>query len=283
MRFDTMRTLSPAILALALLMSAGHASATAPAEAPSSASRQAIEAAVAAPHRTPAFAARDQYRNPVETLAFFGITPHMTVVEIWPGGGWYTEILAPLLREHGRYYAAAFAIDDLSADQYRARIMRNFLSKLNEGGSLYDKVNITRAGPDEAIAPAGSAGAVLTFRNVHNWINEGSAEAMFSAFHEALSEGGILGVVEHRAPVGTSDAEMKRSGYVTEARVIALAEAAGFELVDRSQINANPLDTADHPEGVWTLPPSLRLGDTDREKYLAIGESDRMTLKFIKR
>ncbi|MDD3763071.1 MAG: methyltransferase [Nevskiales bacterium] len=254
---------------------------TAPAQA---ATDTALQAAIAGPHRTPEARARDAARHPAETLAFFGIRPDMTVVEIWPGGGWYAEVLAPYLREHGQYYAAGFVVDSDDAPAYRKRIQKRFEAKLAAEPSVYDRTRLTAVGPPDrwTIAPAGSADLVLTFRNVHNWLAGGYDAEMFRAFYTALKPGGILGVVEHRAPEGTDFETMKRSGYVTEARVRELAGDAGFEFVAASPVNANPKDSADHPEGVWTLPPTLKLGDQDREKYLAIGESDRMTLKFVK-
>ncbi|MCH8544966.1 MAG: methyltransferase [Alcanivorax sp.] len=241
-----------------------------------------ITAATQGEHRTAAFVARDVWRHPVETLTFFDIEPDMTVVEIWPGAGWYTEILAPLLRDQGKLYAAHFDPD--TPVPFFRRSLVAYQDKLAERPAIYDQVTLTVLAPPAhtAIAPPASADRVLTFRNVHNWASAGSAEAAFSAFHAALRPGGILGVVEHRAPSGRSLDEQIASGYMTEEYVVALAEAAGFELLESSEINANPADSADHPEGVWTLPPSLRLGDTDREHYLAIGESDRMTLKFRK-
>lgn len=244
----------------------------------------AIAAAVAGEHRTPAFVERDQYRHPAETLEFFGVEPGQTIVEIWPGGGWYTEVLAPIVAEEGHLYVAAFT--DTAPDQpaYRERLNKQLREKIAGNDEVYGNVTVTHLHvPGETeIAPAGSADRVLTFRNVHNWVKAGHAGEVFEAFHRALKPGGILGVVEHRARPGTDLETMKQSGYVTEAHVKELAESAGFEFVAASEVNANPKDTADHPRGVWTLPPSLRLGEEDREKYLAIGESDRMTLKFRK-
>ncbi|WP_339668327.1 methyltransferase [Dasania marina] len=233
-------------------------------------------------HRTPAYMQRDQYRHPKATLTFFGVSPSSTVVEIWPGGGWYTEILAPLLRDHGTLYAAHFTAD--SEVSFFRNSRRDFEAKLSAKPAIYDKVVTTSLMPPEqlSIAPAASADAVLTFRNVHNWVKSGSAEAVFVAMYQALKPGGVLGVVEHRAKPGTSEANMATSGYVTEARVKALAQQAGFVFVASSELNANSKDSTSHPAGVWTLPPSLRLGDERQAHYLAIGESDRMTLKFIK-
>jgi len=243
-----------------------------------------IDSAPTGDHRDPANVARDRYRHPRETLMFFGLEPDMTVVEIWPGGGWYAEILAPVLRGSGKYYAAGYDTENPDQPAYRARTQRAFENKLKAHPEVYDEVLLSKLSlPDHSvIAPAGSADLVLTFRNTHSFMRAGQAAQMFDAFYAALKPGGSLGVVQHRAPQGTSLEVMKSSGYVTEEQVILLAKDAGFVLTGRSQINANPLDTADHPQGVWTLPPSLRLGDSDREKYLAIGESDRMTLRFIK-
>ena len=228
--------------------------------------------------------ARDQYRHPKETLNFFGLQPNMTVVEIWPGSGWYTEILAPMLKEQGTYFAANFPSD--SEVKYYQRALESYKSKLKTDKS-YSEVNISEfyPGSHHAIAPEESADMVLTFRNLHNWYmqrdNEG-VENAFKAFYAALKAGGILGLVDHRLPETRHGAKAKRSGYVKESWVIKLAEQAGFVLVEKSDINANPKDTADHAKGVWTLPPRLATGETDSNKYLAIGESDRMTLKFRK-
>lgn len=243
----------------------------------------AVAQAVAHPQRSAAFVARDSWRNPAETLAFFDVEPDMSVVEIWPGAGWYTEILAPLLREQGQLYAAHF--DPASPVPFFQRSLNAFQSKLAAAPDIYDRTTLTAFNPPTAtaIAPDGSADRVLTFRNVHNWAKSGHADAAFDAFFDALKPGGILGVVEHRAPAERSLAEQIASGYMTEEYVIALAERAGFQLLERAEINANPQDSADHPAGVWSLPPTLRGADgPDRARYQAIGESDRMTLKFIK-
>jgi predicted methyltransferase len=237
---------------------------------------------LAGENRTPAYMVRDKYRNPAATLAFFQVEKNQTVVEIWPGGGWYTEILAPLLKQQGQLYAASFPAK--STVKYYIKSRTRFDAKLADNIEAYGAVNVTELAPPEYvnIAPLGSADRVLTFRNVHNWMKAGSAEGVFTAMHNALKLGGLLGIVEHRAKPGTSFDDMIKSGYVTEDAVIKLATEAGFELVATSEINANPADTSDHPRGVWTLPPSLRLGEVDKDKYLAIGESDRMTLLFKK-
>jgi predicted methyltransferase len=244
----------------------------------------ALDRAIAAPHRTPAFKARDKYRHPKETLLFFGFRPDMHVVEVWPGAGWYAEILAPALREKGKYYAAHFPLDEKTTQLFRDS-RQGFLDKVAKQPQLYSRTVVTsvRAPEHVDMAPRGSVDLVLTFRNVHNWAAEwNNDQAMVRAFYDALKPGGVLGVVEHRAREGTSLEQMKRTGYITESYVIGLAEKAGFRLAGRSEANANPKDTKDYPEGVWTLPPTLRLGNADRAKYLEIGESDRMTLKFVK-
>lgn len=237
-----------------------------------------ILAAVKDAKRKPANRLRDRHRHPAETLAFFGVRPDMTVVEIWPMAGWYTEILAPMLREKGRFIAAAHA-------DGRYREVTNTL--LASDPARFDKVTVTDFQPERgpsAIAPAGTADVVLTFRNIHNFIMAGDAAAAqaFADFNKALKPGGVLGIVDHRLPEDRpADAERK-SGYLKRSTIIRLATAAGFKLVGESEINANPKDLAEWPGGVWTLPPVLRLGDTDRAKYEAIGESDRMTMKFVK-
>lgn len=243
-----------------------------------------LEGWVAGPHRAASNVERNRYRHPVETLRFFGLDPSFTVVEIWPSGGWYTEILAPYLRNSGKYYAAGFALTAKRTPEWRKKVQKRFEAKLAERPALYDHVVVTELSIPERteMAPKGSADMVLTFRNVHNWMAGDYAQAMFDAMFAALKPGGTLGVVEHRAKPGTSVPQMIKSGYVTEAYIKQLAERAGFEFVASSEVNANPKDNADHPAGVWSLPPTLRLGEADQAKYLAIGESDRMTLKFVK-
>ncbi|MCZ6830512.1 MAG: methyltransferase [Gammaproteobacteria bacterium] len=232
--------------------------------------------------RSAAHKQRDEYRHPRQTLEFLGLREDMTVVEISPGGGWYTEILAPLLKDKGTLYAAHYALNP--PHPYYRNSLGKFLQKLAGEGKLYGSVVVTQLQPPLAVeaAPAGSADMVLTFRNVHNWVKAGTAGAVLEAAYVSLKPGGVLGIIEHRARPGTSLAAMKESGYVTEALTIELAEAAGFKLSGRSELNANPNDSTDHPKGVWTLPPSLRLGEEKRDHYLGIGESDRMTLKFVK-
>ena len=234
-------------------------------------------------HRSVAHRARNADRHPAETLTFFGIQPDMTVVEITPGGGgWYTEILAPFLRDQGKLYAANYDPD--SEVGYYRRNADAFREKLEAQPELYDQVEITVFDPPDKLrmAPDGTADMVLTFRNFHNWMEEGSQTYAAAAMYKVLKPGGVLGVVQHRASPDEEQDPAAESGYVREDYLIQQLEALGFELAGRSEINANPKDTRDHPEGVWTLPPGYELGDEDRAKYQAIGESDRMTLKFIK-
>ncbi len=223
---------------------------------------------------------RDQYRHPKETLEFFGFMPNMTVVEITPGAGWYTEILAQALKGSGKLYAAQYP--DTGEDNYYSR-SRKSLEKKFADNPLYSEVAITDFLPrkESILAPAGTTDLVLTFRNLHNW-GEAGIEQVFKDAYTALKPAGVLGVVEHRMPVEQNWQAKSGSGYVPVDLVVKLAKKAGFELMVSSEINANPKDTADHPKGVWTLPPALKLGEQDKEKYLAIGESDRMTLKFVK-
>lgn len=233
-------------------------------------------------HRSDDNIARNDWRHPVETLMFFGIKPDMTVVEISPGGsGWYTEVLAPFLRADGNYVAGSYDPDATS--DYAKRNTARYAEKLAAHPEVYDRITLGVFAPPNLTdtVPAGSADMVLTFRNTHNWMGNDVAGSAYKAFYKMLKPGGVLGVVQHRAPAGSEI--IPERGYLPQAKVIELAEAAGFRLAASSEINANPRDTADHPEGVWTLPPSFRLGDVDRAKYQAIGESDRMTLKFIKK
>ncbi len=235
-------------------------------------------------HRADA-SARDVYRNPQATLEFFGLKPDMTVVEIWPGGkGWYTEILAPYLKEKGRFYAAHFN-EDSSSEFYRSS-RQHFIDSLAESPEHYDQVKLSTFNPPNYvdIAPAGTADMVLTFRNVHNWFMRGGGDervlSAFEAFHKALKPGGVLGLVEHRLADTRPLSDQEASGYMRQDYVQNMAEKAGFTLIAESDINRNSKDSTDHPRGVWTLPPTLRLGEENKEHYLQIGESDRMTLLF---
>ena len=217
--------------------------------------------------RTPQFTTRDVYRHPYETLTFFNIQPDMTVVELNPGGGWYTEILANYIHYPGTLIAA-------QGSYY----MDGFKKKM-DSDPMFGRVEIVSLSSN--LADPNSVDAIVTFRNLHNWLGP-QMDSIFKSSMVALKPGGIFGVVEHRANPGTTLKAMKSSGYVTEAHAIEVALKNGFELVTKSEINANPKDTQDHPKGVWTLPPRLRLDDVDKEKYESIGESDRMTLLFRK-
>ena len=265
------------------LFAASPASATETTPAISAADAAALDAALKGDWRDPKNSARDVYRHPKETLAFFGVTPSQTVVEITPGGGWYSEVLAPYLKASGRYVAAVVdpaTVAEKSRNYYQ-RGVDGLQKKFADGPAQFDKAVLVKSDPAAPVfGAAGSADVVLTFRNVHNWRSANQAEGMFKGFFAVLKPGGVLGVVEHRAnqDVAAND----DSGYVSEAQVIALAEAAGFRLAAKSEINANPKDTKDHPNGVWTLPPSNNHPEADRAKYQAIGESDRMTLRFVK-
>ena len=228
---------------------------------------------------------RDEFRNPAETLEFFGVKEDMTVVEIWPGGGWYTSILNPIVKSKGQLIGAHFHMFD-GAPGYYKRSLDGFNDKVTNN-PLFEGIKITEFHPSKAleIAPEGSADMVLTFRNLHNWYMGDGDEGVlnsFKAFHKALKKGGVLGVVDHRMPEKLDQEEYKRSGYIKQSYAIEMAKKAGFKLVATSEVNANEKDTAMHPRGVWTLPPRLALGEQDKEKYMAIGESDRMTLKFVK-
>jgi predicted methyltransferase len=260
--------LRPSLIAVAALIAAAPAFAG------------PYDAALAGAHRSEGSKARDAYRHPAQTLAFFGLKPNMTVVEIWPSGGWYTEVLAPYLHDKGTFYAAH--VDPAGGERAQAAIKR-FEDKLATAPAVYGNVKVTAFGKGAwDVAPAGTADAVLTFRNVHNWYMADFAPDAFKAFFKALKPGGVLGIEEHRLPEDKPDAMMKTSGYMKVSYVRAMAEAAGFKFVGASEINANAKDTKDYPKGVWTLPPNYTEGDTDKAKYTAIGESDRMTLKFVK-
>jgi predicted methyltransferase len=237
-----------------------------------------LRAAIASSARPAAEVARDKWRHPAETLEFFGLRDDMTVVELWPGGGWYTAILAPLLAAKGKLVVTNTDPNGAgeSAKAYAARLAGN--------PSDFGKVEVKLINPptDVSLGPDGTADAVLTFRNFHNWVRDGIADKVLAASFRVLKAGGIFGVEEHRAKPDADPSKVGVTGYVPEAMVIDLAQKAGFRLEGRSEINANPNDTKDYPKGVWTLPPVLRLGDQDRAKYEAIGESDRMTLRFRK-
>ena len=264
------RDLTLALAGLAAFATAAPAAETAP--------DPALAAAIAAPQRTPAFVARDHARHPLEELSFFGVTPRSTVVEIWPSGGYWTEILAPYLHDAGTYYAVVQA-DGEEADKF-GKLMRE---KIAADPARYGKVVVTTFGKTAGdIAPPNSADVVVTFRNLHNWMKDGTAEAALAAFGKALKPGGILGIEEHRGQRQTPQDPRALDGYVRQDYTIALAEKAGFTFVGASEVSANPKDTADWPKGVWTLPPTFALGQQDRAKYEAIGEADNLVLKFQK-
>jgi len=225
--------------------------------------------------------ARDPYRHPKQTLEFFGLKPGMNLVELTPGAGWYAEILAPLQKGSGGYEAAIVTPKKKEGEdaQDKSALARKFDADAARYGEA-KIVEFDMAAPN--FGPANSADMVVTFRNVHNWVMADATARMFKACFDVLKPGGVLGVTDHRAKPGTSLEETKKSGYIAEEYVIRMATEAGFKLEARSEINANPTDTKDYPEGVWTLPPTLALKDKDRDRYLAIGESDRMTLRFVK-
>jgi predicted methyltransferase len=235
----------------------------------------------AAPHRSPANVARDQFRHPLEVISFFGIRDDSTVVEILPGsGGYYLEILAPYLKDKGLFIAAN---RDESAPASYLEDHRQLMARLQAEPALYGKVQVTafNAGRHE-IAPPGSADVVMSFRNIHNWIERDELEASLRVFYAALKPGGVFGIVGHRGREDLPQDGQAKNGYVRQDHAIALIEKAGFRFDGSSEVNANPRDTKDHPAGVWTLPPTYRLKDQDRERYRAIGESDRFTLRFVK-
>lgn len=251
--------------------------------APDATPDEALDAAINGPQRTEAFRARDVYRHPRETLEFFGVKPNATIIEIAPGGGWYTEILAPYLHERGKLYEALYQSRDPALAAEFARDEQRFTEKLANNPATFDHVVVgtLHAGRFASIPP-NCADEVLTFRNIHNWIKDGQFDANLRAFYLALKPGGVLGIEEHRASPNITIEQVIKTGYVPESYVIAHALAAGFKFDAESDINGNPRDTKDYPHGVWSLPPSLEGGQQDRARMLAIGESDRMTLRFVK-
>jgi predicted methyltransferase len=242
---------------------------------------ESLDQVIADGHRPAADRERDLYRHPKETLLFFGLRPQMQVVEIWPEPGWYTEIIAPFVKDQGKYYAAMSVPRPDNA--YVTARTKAYEDKFAAHPELYGKIELTTFGPGAGeIAPPGSLDMVVTFRNIHNWMAGGWAPQAFAYMYKALKPGGILGVVEHRGNPALPQDPKAKSGYVREDEAIRLIESQGFALVAQSEINANPKDTKDYPQGVWTLPPVYRLGDKDKATYTAIGESDRFTLKFVK-
>jgi predicted methyltransferase len=244
------------------------------------ASDPALAKAVADPARTPKYAARDQFRHPIEELTFFGLKPKMTVVELWPGGGYWTEILGPYLKPAGYYYAAVTVRGEGQEEDTTTAAWR---TRIEQQKDRYGRITITGLGKGHYdVAPPGSADLIVTFRNLHNWMDGGYADEALKGIYTALKPGGILGIEDHRGRDDRPQDPKAKSGYVRQDYTIALARKAGFELVAASEIDANPKDTKDWPDGVWTLPPTLSQGDKDREKYLAIGEADNFVLKFRK-
>lgn len=238
----------------------------------------ALQAAVNSPRRAAKFRARDAVRHPAAELAFFGVKPDSTVVEIWPGGGYWTEILAPYLKDHGTLYEAL-----PQGDPEEARGTAAFRARIAADPAFYGPIKFTELGPGASdIAPVGSADFVLTFRNIHNWMAQGYAPRAFAAFYKALKPGGILGVEEHRGDPREPQDPKAASGYVRQDYAIGLGRAAGFHLIASSEMNANPKDTKHWPRGVWTLPPTFELGSQDHDRYAAIGEADNFVLKFQK-
>ena len=241
----------------------------------------ALDNILAGSQRSTENSARDRYRHPKETLLFFGIRPEMKVLEVWPEPGWYTEVIAPLVRERGKYFAAVIAPDPDS--KYVTGRLSDYQQKLAAKPDVYGSVEVVTLPTDGSdVVPAGTLDMVVTFRNIHNWMARDSAGQVFATLYRALKPGGVLGVVEHRGNAAIAQDLKAKSGYVNEDYAIRLIEGQGFRLVGESQVNANPKDTKDYEQGVWTLPPTYRLGDKDRQKYADIGESDRFTLKFVK-
>jgi predicted methyltransferase len=241
----------------------------------------ALDNILAGSQRSDENRARDRYRHPKETLLFFGIRPEMRVLEVWPEPGWYTEVIAPLVAEHGKYFAAVIAADPQS--KYVTERLSDYQRRLGERTDLYGRVQTVTFPMDGTdVVPPGSVDMVVTFRNIHNWMAQDGAVKVFATLYKALKPGGVLGVVEHRGNASVAQDPKAKSGYVNEDYAIRLIEGQGFKLVGESQVNANPRDTKDYEQGVWTLPPSFRLGDKDRDQYIQIGESDRFTLKFVK-
>jgi predicted methyltransferase len=244
--------------------------------------RVAVKAALSGPQRKPGDAERDGARHPLETLEFFGIRPNMTVLEVGPGEGWYTEILAPVLAAKGKL------IDTNNdpngpADSRGTFYGQRFQAFLGDAPEVYGKVQtVVVDGKAPKLDMNGTVDAALLMREVHGMVNSGTLGPWLATIHDALRPGGVLGIEEHRAAPDADPIASSKKGYVPEKWLIDQVQAAGFKLAGKSEINANPKDTKDYPEGVWTLPPSLELGDKDRAKYMAIGESDRMTLKFVK-
>lgn len=278
MRHACLRSIlaSICVVTVGLAAAADKKTGGAPAPAPDA----ALTKAVADPARSAKYTARDPFRHPAEELAFFGLKPDMTVVEIWPGGGYWTEILGPYLKQSGHYYAA---VPVKGESQEEDDTTAAWKKRVEQQKDRFGTITLTGLGKGHYdIAPPGSADLVLTFRNLHNWMDGGYAEEALKGIYTALKPGGTLGVEDHRGRNDQPQDPKAKSGYVRQDYTIELAKKAGFEFVGASEINANPKDTKDYPEGVWTLPPTLALGEKDRAKYQAIGESDNYVLKFRK-
>jgi len=259
-----------------------HASAKALAEKQYPSGKAAIQAAMAGKHRRPGHADRDKYRHPAETLDFFGFKPNMTVIEYGPGDGWYTELLAPALAKNGKLLSTN-GDPNGPAEERSTFYAQRFKSFLDMAPEVYGKVEtVTIDGKNPDLDHEGKVDMVLVMRGLHGMVNGGKLDAWLGAMNKSLKPGGVLGIEEHRAKPDANPEESAKKGYVPEKWAIEKIEAAGFKLAGKSELNANPKDTKDYAEGVWTLPPTLRLGDKDKDKYMAIGESDRMTLKFVK-
>ncbi|MGE6386065.1 class I SAM-dependent methyltransferase [Pseudomonas sp. NPDC078416] len=273
--------MKPAIMVFSLAALSATGLAVAASAAPeSTVSHEQFATVLGGNWRVPQNAARDQYRHPEQTLKFFGLRPDQTVIEITPGNGWYSELLAPLLKDKGHYVAA---IVDPATSDYAKKSADSLKHKYAADPAHYGKVEVVAYAPQAPVfGKPGSADTVLTFRNVHNWVDAGNEAATFKAFYEVLKPGGTLGVVDHRAKPGTTAKDNAQNGYLPTDYVVKLAQKSGFRVAADSEINANPKDTKDYPDGVWTLPPALVKGEQDKAKFLAIGESDRMTLRFIK-
>ncbi len=273
--------MKPTLIAFALAAVLGSTVAIAATPAsPSNITHEQYATVLKGDWRVPQNAARDQYRHPEQTLQFFGVRSDQTVIEITPGNGWYSELLAPLLKDKGHYVAASV---DPSVSDYAKKSADSLKQKYAADPAHYGKVEVIGYTPDAPVfGKPGSADTVLTFRNVHNWVDAGNEAATFKAFFDVLKPGGTLGVVDHRAKPGTTAKDNEKNGYLPTDYVVKLAQTAGFELAGESEVNANSKDTKDYPDGVWTLPPALVKGEQDKAKYLEIGESDRMTLRFIK-
>lgn len=242
----------------------------------------ALDAALAGPHRSADHRARDAQRHPKETLKFFGLEPGMKVMEMLPGAdGWYTEILAPVLRERGLLITEI--LPPRAPPSYAPEVHARFNAKLDAEPGVYDRVERrSMEGSPLKLGPTGSVDMVLAFRTTHGWVRTAQFDEVYSAIFDVLRSGGVLGIEQHRAPEGADVTESAKRGYVPQQYLVEQLELIGFTFEGASEVNANPRDTKDYPEGVWTLPPTLMLGEKDRARYIAIGESDRMTLRFRK-